>query len=85
MEVIKTEDFLKQLSRLPIKIKNLLGKQEAIFLKNQLDPRLHLKQLVTLEGVYSFRITIRYRCLLYFQSKEVAVFFSIGHRKDIYN
>ena len=85
MEIVKTDDFLRQFRKLPIEIKNLYDKQEAVFQHNQLDPRLHLKQLIILEGVYSFRITRRYRCLFYFQSKDLVVFFSVGHRKDIYN
>ena len=84
MEIIKTGDFTGQLKKLPTEIKYLYEKQETIFVHDQLDPRLHLKQVLMLEGVYSFRITRRYRCLFYFQSKEIVVFFYIGHRKDTY-
>ncbi|MBI4136006.1 MAG: hypothetical protein HY481_00435 [Candidatus Vogelbacteria bacterium] len=85
MEIIKTDDFIGQLRKLPVEIRYLYERQEAIFLRNQFDHRLHLKRILMLEGVYSFRITRRYRCLFYFQSKEVVVFFTIGHRKDIYH
>ena len=67
MEIIKTDDFLKQFKKLPIEIRNLYEKQEIIFHHNQLDHRLHLKQITILDGVCSFRITRRYRCLFYFQ------------------
>ena len=69
---------------MPAEIRKLYRKQEAIFKKNWLDQRLHTKRLKEFSGVYSFRITIRYRTLFYFRDAE-AVFFSVGHRKDIYN
>ncbi len=84
MKIIKTEGFRKQLAKLPREVGVRLSKQEKIFIGNRLDKRLHLKRLVELEGAYSFRLTSRYRCLFYFQDKTIAVFFAIGHRKDIY-
>ena len=83
MVIRKTKDFLKNLEKLPSKIKKLLQRQESIFKKNWLDPRLHTKRIKELPGVYSFRITRRYRVLFYFRGEE-AIFFSIGHRKEIY-
>ena len=83
MVILKTEDFIKEFERLPTKIKRLYCKQESIFKTNWLDSRLHAKRLKELKGVYSFRITRRYRVLFYFRGEEV-IFFSIGHRKDIY-
>jgi len=80
----KTKDFKKQFKKLPDEIKNLLEKQENIFEENWFDPRLHTKRIKELPGVYSFRITRRYRVLFYFQNDKV-IFFAIGHRKDIYN
>jgi mRNA-degrading endonuclease RelE of RelBE toxin-antitoxin system len=46
-------------------------------------PRLHIKRIKELPGVFSFRITRRYRVLFYFRNGE-AIFFKIGHRKEIY-
>jgi len=83
MKVRKTKDFNKKLKKLPPKIKSFLQKQEVIFKENWLDPRLHTKRIKELPGVYSFRITRRYRVLFYFRNSEV-IFFTIGHRKDIY-
>lgn len=83
MIIHKTRDFIDSFEKLPLEIKKLYRKQEAIFKVNWLDPRLHIKRNKELKGVYSFRITRRYRVLFYFQEDE-AVFFSIGHRKDIY-
>jgi mRNA-degrading endonuclease RelE of RelBE toxin-antitoxin system len=68
---------------LPSDIKRLYQKQKSIFKENWLDPRLHIKRLRELSGVYSFRITRRFRVLFYFRNDE-AVFFKIGHRKSIY-
>ena len=83
MEILKTEDFIKELEKLPREIKKSCRKQEIIFKINWLDPRLHAKRIKELKGVYSFRITRRYRVLFYFRNDD-AIFFSIGHRKDIY-
>lgn len=83
MAIRKTSDFLKDLEKLPLSIKKLLQKQELIFKKNWLDPKLHIKRIKELPGAYSFRVTRRYRVLFYFRGEET-IFFSIGHRKDIY-
>ena len=79
----KTKTFLSYLSKLPNDVSKIYKKQEEIFLENWLDSRLHSKRLKELNGTFSFRITRRYRVLFYFRNKE-AIFFSIGHRKDIY-
>ena len=83
MVIRKTEDFLRDVERLPKSVEALLEKQEEIFLRNWLDPRLHTKRLKELRGVYSFRITRRYRTLFYWKGAD-AIFFSIGHRRDVY-
>jgi len=83
MIIRKTEDFIKDFQGLPLGIKRIYRKQESIFRVNWLDPRLHTKRIKELKGVYSLRITRRYRVLFYFSGEE-AVFFSVGHRKDIY-
>ena len=83
MIIAKTEDFIKGLEKLPDSIKIIYQKQENIFQVNWLDSKLHIKRIKELKGVYSFRITRRYRVLFYFRDDE-AIFFSIGHRKDVY-
>jgi len=83
MRIRKTDDFTNGLKRLPSEVKRLFKRQEIIFDANWLDTRLHAKRLKELSGVYSFRITRRYRVLFYFRGDE-AIFFAIGHRKDIY-
>lgn len=84
MQVIKTDDFLKQLGRLPLQIRRYFPRQEKIFLENIHDPRLHLKKLAVRDEIFSFRLTRNYRCLFYFHQNNVAVFFAADHRKDIY-
>ena len=84
MIIRKTVDFNRELKCLPQEIQRLYFKQEVIFGKNWLDRRLHVKRLKELSGVYSSRITRRYRALFYFRDGE-AVLFAIGHRKDIYD
>ncbi|MBS4026995.1 MAG: hypothetical protein KGZ58_00040 [Ignavibacteriales bacterium] len=83
MVINKTDDFIASVEKLPSDAKRLLKRQEEIFEHNWLDTRLHLKKLKNEDGVYSFRITRRYRVLFYF-SKGEAVFFEVGHRKEIY-
>lgn len=83
MTIQKTDDFSNDFNKLPVDAKRLFRKQESIFLKDWLDSRLHTKKIKELENVYSFRITRRYRALFYFRDTE-AIFFAVGHRKDIY-
>lgn len=83
MNIVKAKSFLDKFEKLPNDIKEIYEKQELIFLANWLDPRLHSKRIKELRGVFSFRITRRYRVLFYFRNRE-AIFFSIGHRKDVY-
>lgn len=83
MLIRKTDDFSRELGELPVEIISIFRKQEAIFRGNWFDARLHVKRLKELNGVYSFRVTRRYRVIFYFRDNE-AVFFKVGHRKDIY-
>ena len=82
-EILKTEDFLAAFGKLPRGIQELFRTQEERFKMNWLDPRLHTKRLKDLPGVYSFRITRRYRALFYFRGED-AVLFAVGHRKEGY-
>ena len=83
MGILKTKEFADALRNLPADIKKLFQKQERFFQNNWLDPRLHTKRIKEIPGVYSFRVSRRYRVLFYFQEGK-AIFFAIGHRKDIY-
>ena len=84
MNVIKTGDFDSAFKNLPKGIQRLFNTQIERFILNWHDSRVHIKKVRILEGVFSLRITRRYRAFLYFQNPENAVFFDIDHRKDIY-
>ena len=75
MVIHKTKDFIEELAALPAEIRKLYRKQEAIFKRNWLDQGYIQKRLKEFSGVYSFRITRRYRALFFFRDAE-AVFFS---------
>lgn len=83
MKALYTKDFLKDLENLPKDIKRIFKKQEETFIENWINPRLHTKKVKELAGCFSFRATQRYRVLFYF-SEEEAIFFKIGHRKEVY-
>jgi mRNA-degrading endonuclease RelE of RelBE toxin-antitoxin system len=84
MKIIQTDDFKKELAKLPLSVQKTYTEQEIRFLANHRDSRLHIKKLHGLDGVFSFRITREYRALFYFHDKEIIVFFAVGHRKDVY-
>lgn len=84
MEIRETESFNKSLEKLSKDARRLYATQKNRFLKDSKDPRLHTKKVINLPGVFSFRITRRYRLLFYLQNSDTAIFFEIGHRKDIY-
>lgn len=84
MQIIHSEDFDRNLDGLPKQIQRFLTIQEERFKINWRDPRLHIKKIRTLENAFSLRITRRYRAFFYFQNPEIAIFFDIDHRKDIY-
>lgn len=84
MEIINTDDFNKSFHGLPKEIRRLCAIQEKRFKENWRDPRLHIKKVSTLQFALSFRVTRSYRVLFYFQDADMAIFFEIDHRKDIY-
>lgn len=84
MEIIRTDDFERAFAKLPASAKRLYAVQEERFQIHRHDARLHIKKVEGLDGVYSFRVTRRYRVLFYFSLGERAVFFDIDHRKNVY-
>ena len=84
MKILHTNTFSSGLKELPLGAKKLYKKQEDLFVIDWKDPRLHTKKLQGGDPLFSFRITRRYRVLFVFLDKEMALFTSIGHRKDIY-
>ncbi len=84
MRIIRTNDFDFSLEKLPKEIARLLANREERFKINWRDARLHIKKVRSFNGVFSLRITRRYRAFFYFQNKETVIFFDIDHRKDVY-
>lgn len=84
MEIIRTEEFERALRKLPSDARKLYKVQEHRFRENWRDPRLHVKRVQGLMSALSFRVTRRYRVLLYIRDSSAAVFFEIDHRKDVY-
>ena len=84
MKVLYAHEFKKRFSKLPPNVKTLFLKQERIFKKSWKNSRLHLKKLSDHPLPFSFRITRGYRVLFVFIEQGVALFTTIGHRKNIY-
>lgn len=84
MKVVYAAEFICEFRKLPKNVRELFRIQEAIFRVGWRDPRLHTKKLRDHPHAFSFRITRRYRVLFVFVEPEVALFATIGHRKDVY-
>lgn len=84
MTIIPTDDFKRSAANLPIEIRQLCAIQFHRFSQDHNDPRLHIKKVRSLKGIFSLRITRRYRAFFYFQNRDIAIFFDIDHRKDSY-
>lgn len=75
--------FEKQLSGLPESVRHQFTKQKDLLNTNPRHPSLHFKKLKDMKDTYSIRIAGSYRALCIISS-DTAIFFAIGHRKDIY-
>jgi mRNA-degrading endonuclease RelE of RelBE toxin-antitoxin system len=83
MNIIETEDFKKDFKDLPISIRKLYQKQKTIFKQNWFDSRLHTKKLKNFQEYILSELHEGIEFFFYFRNDE-AVFFKIGHRKDVY-
>jgi mRNA-degrading endonuclease RelE of RelBE toxin-antitoxin system len=52
VQIVKTDDFHKDLAKLPADIRRAFARQEKIFLADYRDSRLHLKKLIVKKDVY---------------------------------
>lgn len=84
MKILYADEFRKQYEKLPPGIQRLFHQQELRFKKDWKDPRLHLKKLTGHSVPFSFRITRHYRVLFIFVDRDIALFATIGHRRDAY-
>jgi mRNA-degrading endonuclease RelE of RelBE toxin-antitoxin system len=84
MQIIRTDDFTEMYNRLSPAVQRTLAAQLRRFETNVRHPSLHTKKLLDMDGVYSIRVGRSHRALFFFLENDSAVFFAIGHRKDIY-
>lgn len=84
MRILYTNEFRKEFVSLPASIQSLYRRQESLLVMNPFDQRLHVKPLQGYDGVFSFRITRRYRVLFRIDQNTIIICLSIGHRKDVY-
>ncbi len=84
MRAIRTAEFERALKKLSGSVRRLCRVQEAHLIADWRDPRLHIKKLHGLDGVYSFRVTRSYRALFYFDADGNIILFEIDNRKDVY-
>lgn len=84
MKILYSEEFRKKFTKFPLRIRNFYSKQEKIFLNDWRDSRLQVKKLKDYPFPFSFRITRNYRVLFLFVDEEVALFATIGHRRNVY-
>ncbi|MBI4086764.1 hypothetical protein HY416_02155 [Candidatus Kaiserbacteria bacterium] len=84
MRIVQTAEFEHSLQKLSAGIQRLCAAQIEYLRRDRHDPRLHIKKLHGLEGVYSFRVTRSYRALFYFDREGDLILFDIDDRKDVY-
>ena len=84
LKVISTEAFLLNYRRLPKSIQMICDVQLDRLEENPVDPRLQRKKLKGQKGLYSIRVTRRYRALFFINQAQTIVVFAIDHRKDVY-
>jgi mRNA-degrading endonuclease RelE of RelBE toxin-antitoxin system len=83
MKIEFSEAFLKQSQKLPDDVVAQFEKQKQFLVDNPRHPSLHLKKLQDYKDVYSIRASSSYRALFILKD-DTAVFFALGHRKDVY-
>ena len=83
MKIVRTNAFDKACAKLPRSVLTHLTKQTELFIQNPRHPSLHFKKLKDKNNVYSIRVAGSYRAL-FILSADTAIFFALGHRKDVY-
>lgn len=79
MHVSYTRTFLKQASRLPQNIIDIVGAREIIFRENPFDPRLKTHKLHGKEKeLLAFSVMQSYRIIFIFLSPQHVLFLEIG-------
>ena len=79
MKIYYSSKFEKEYRRLPISVKRIAEKKEALFRKNPRNPALRTHQLIgRLKTYWSFSINYQYRIIFEFAGKDEVWFHSIG-------
>jgi len=87
MQIIYSDEFVKQLRKLLKKVQLQAVKQEAMFLKNSFYPSLHAEKLIPRsKELWSIRVDRKYRITLRFKdkNKEPVYFITIDEHDWIY-
>lgn len=83
-KVFRSGDFSALYAKLPRSIQIICDTQLERLARDSDDPRLQRKKLKGHDGIYSFRVTRRYRVLFYSNQSGEIIVFEIDHRKDVY-
>lgn len=83
MKFTVSKTFEKQLNTLPESVRRQFVKQKDLLSTSPRHPSLHFKKLKDMNNTYSIRIAGSYRALFILDT-NTAIFFAVGHRKDIY-
>ena len=84
MKIIYTAEFMRDYKKLPLDIKRVSEKKEAVFKKNPFDPRLRAHKLSgKLKDCWAFSISFSHRIVYEFGKGRIVYFHSIGTH-DIY-
>jgi len=77
--------FVRQYRQLPIHIKRLAQKKEALFRADAFDPRLHTHKLTgSLEGRWAFSVARDVRIVFRFLSRDEVLFLAAGSHEAVY-
>jgi addiction module RelE/StbE family toxin len=83
-KIVYSQQFIKELEKLPEEITKVAIKKEEIFRQNPLHPSLRLHELHgKFSGAWSISITANYRAIFKRMENGDILFFSIG-KHDIY-
>jgi addiction module RelE/StbE family toxin len=84
MKILYSPKFAREYKKLPLEIKKIAEKQEAIFRKNPFDKRLKTHKLSgALKDFWSLSIGYRYRIIFEFGDSDICYFHVVGDQ-DIY-
>lgn len=89
MRHIKTRRFIKAFEALPAQIQEQSRKAFALFCENQSHPSLYIERIEGYPGVWSGRISQKYRWTFHFEAdpatgERICVHWVIGAHDEVY-